>query len=110
LSCSAYFFARDAFKNRSTAHIAHELANIFVTGDTLGADLRGSLGKLLAYGRFDGGRLPARQLSEKCPVYTLVCRIPYDSHCMGHCRRSNFAALLLSTLALQDSIYRRGKQ
>jgi hypothetical protein len=105
------FFARRALsRTRLTAHVAHELANILVTGDTLGADLRGSLSKLLAYRRFDGRRLPAPQLSEKCSVYTLVYRIPYDSHCMGHCRRSNFAALLLSTLALQDSIHRRGKQ
>jgi hypothetical protein len=98
------------FENRSASHITHELANILISGRTLGADLRSSPGKLLAYRRFDRGCLSASQLLQKCPVYPLVCRISYDSHCIEHCRRSYFAALLVSTLVLRASIHRRGKQ
>jgi hypothetical protein len=99
-----------AFEERSAAHIIHELANILVSGGTLGADLRGSPGKLLAYLRFDRGCLSASQLLQKCPVYPLVCRIAYNSHRTEHCRRSYFAALLVSTVALRASIRRRGKR
>jgi hypothetical protein len=99
-----------ALEKRSAAHITHELTNILVSGGTLRADLRGSPGKLLAYRRFDRGCLSASQLLQKCPVYPLVCRIAYDSHCIEHCHRSYFAALLVSTLALRASIRRRDKR